>query len=121
MQSVLTQMPPLVLRRGIRATVKVTDPAGKPVKGAVVLWGNDQYVRSAQDVVTDENGSGQLPALSKGPVQVTVVAKGWMPDSRKIEIGPKMSPIAFQLRAGKKLRIRFIDSWATGSQGLHAD
>jgi beta-lactamase regulating signal transducer with metallopeptidase domain/thiol-disulfide isomerase/thioredoxin/protocatechuate 3,4-dioxygenase beta subunit len=104
-----TGMPPLVLRRGIRATVKVTDPAGKPVKGAVVLWGNDQYFRSTPDVVTDANGFGQLPAHSAGPVQVTVVAKGWMPDSRKIEIGPKMSPIGFHLRPGKKLRIRFVD------------
>ena len=116
-----TQMPPIVLRRGIRATVKVTDPAGKPVIGAVVLWGDNQYFRSTPDVVTDAKGLGLLPALSAGPTRVAVVAKGWMLDTRKIEIGPKMSPIAFQLRPGKKLRIRFVDGSAPGSQGLCAD
>jgi beta-lactamase regulating signal transducer with metallopeptidase domain/thiol-disulfide isomerase/thioredoxin/uncharacterized GH25 family protein len=103
------QVGPIVLRRGIRATVKVTDPAGKPYKGAIVIPGNDLYIPLTKDAVTDGNGLCRLPAFSAGPRQVTVIAKGWMPDTRKIEIGAQMPPIDFQLRRGKKLRIRIVD------------
>jgi thiol-disulfide isomerase/thioredoxin/uncharacterized GH25 family protein len=109
-QALRTQAATTILVRGVRATVKVTDPAGKPVKAAVVFWGDDPYFRlDTKDVLTDESGRCRLPAFSAGLMRVTVVAKGWMPESRKIEIGPKMRPIDFQLRPGKKLRIRFVD------------
>jgi beta-lactamase regulating signal transducer with metallopeptidase domain/thiol-disulfide isomerase/thioredoxin/uncharacterized GH25 family protein len=109
LQATETQLPPIVLRHGTRAVVKVTDPAGRPVEGAVVLCGNDQYFRLSENVRTEADGTCRLPAFAAGPMPVTILAKGWMPDSRKVEIGPKMGPVAFELKSGKRLRIRFVD------------
>ena len=41
---------------------------------------------------------------------VTVMAPGWMPEMRVVEIAPEMPPLDFRLKPGKKLRIRFVDS-----------
>jgi thiol-disulfide isomerase/thioredoxin len=105
-----TEVPPIVLRRGVRLTVRTTDPARKPVKGAVVIWGNDPY-SSIRDtaVVTDESGSCRLPGFGEGPMRVTVVAKGWMPDSRMVQLKRQMDPLEFHLKPGRKLRVRFVD------------
>jgi beta-lactamase regulating signal transducer with metallopeptidase domain/thiol-disulfide isomerase/thioredoxin/uncharacterized GH25 family protein len=109
-QATPTDVPTIVLKRGVRLTVRTTDPAGKPVKGAVVIWGDDPY-SSIRDtaVVTDERGSCQLPGFGEGPMRVTVVAKGWMLESRMVQFKRQMSPLDFHLKPGRKLRIRFVD------------
>ena len=43
-------------------------------------------------------------------MRVTVVAQGWMPELRIVDIQPDMQPEDFQLRPGKTLRIKFVDS-----------
>ena len=42
-------------------------------------------------------------------MRISVVLKDWMPDSREVNIAPNMRPVDFQLRPGRKLRIRFVD------------
>ena len=104
-----------VLKRGIRVTGTVTDPSGKPVAGALAIWGNQPYWehRPHQEVFTDEQGVYRFPPLSAGPMRVTIVAKGWMPDMRQIEIVPKIAPVDFQVKPGKTLRIRVVDNEGT--------
>lgn len=102
----------IVMQRGTVITGTVTDPGGKPVEGAVVIWGDRPYWehRPQQEVRTDPKGNYHFPPLPPGKMTVTVVAEGWMPQLRKIEIDPKIAPVDFQLGPGKKLRIRFVDS-----------
>jgi len=41
---------------------------------------------------------------------VTVVARDWMPEMKKTTIAPGSSVLDFQLKKGKTLRLRFVDS-----------
>ena len=97
--------------RGTRVTGTITDPDGKPVSGALAIWGEDPYLqnRPQQEVHSDEKGVYRFPPLPDGRMTVTVVAEGWMPQLRDVEIAPKMTPVDFQLKPGKMLRIKFVD------------
>jgi len=100
----------IVMHRGTIVTGTVTDPDGKPVKDAVVIWGDRPYwEQGSQEVHTDARGVYRFPPLPPGPMNVTVVAQGWMPDRTKIAIASGLSPVNFALNRGKKLRIRFVD------------
>jgi beta-lactamase regulating signal transducer with metallopeptidase domain/thiol-disulfide isomerase/thioredoxin/uncharacterized GH25 family protein len=98
------------MRGGLVATGTVTDPEGKPITGAVVVRGDDPYFDpGSQEVRTDDHGVYKLPPLPRGPVNVTVVARGWMPALTKVDIAPGMRPVDFRLEAGKELRLRVVD------------
>ncbi|HVX15244.1 MAG TPA: carboxypeptidase-like regulatory domain-containing protein [Pirellulales bacterium] len=100
----------VVMQRGIRVAGTVTDPSGKPVSDAVVVYGDDPYSQEgSQEVRTGEDGQYRFPPLPAGPINVTVMAEGWMPQRRKIEITPDNPPVDFKLRPGKMLRLRFVD------------
>ncbi len=101
----------IVIKRGIRLTGTITDPQGKPVVGALAIWGDRPFWEHnpQQEVLTDDQGVYRLPPLPAGPMRVTVVAQGWMPDMRKVEFTPNIGPLDFHLKAGKTLRIRLVD------------
>ncbi len=100
----------IVMHRGLRIVGKVVDPQEKPVAHAILLSGDDPYFGSVtQPVVTDERGQFQFPMLPAGTVRLTVIAKGWMPETRQIQLAPGMGATDFHLKPGKKLRIRFVD------------
>jgi beta-lactamase regulating signal transducer with metallopeptidase domain/thiol-disulfide isomerase/thioredoxin len=100
----------IVLRRGLRIAGKVVDPQGKPVKHAILLSGDDPYLGgAAPPVVSDDQGQFQFPTLAAGTVRLTVIAKGWMPETRQIQLAPGMGATDLHLKPGKKLRIRFVD------------
>lgn len=109
-QALRAETATVVMQRGFVVTGTVTDPTGAPVENAVVIWGERPYwQRGSQEVRTNSNGAYRFAPLPAGPMRVTVVAEGRMPDSRKIEIGPASDPADFQLKPGKNLKIRFVD------------
>ncbi len=100
----------IVMPRGIVVSGTVTDPQGKPVAEALVIWGDRPYWQEgSQEVRTDNDGAYRFGPLPPGPMRVTVVAKRWMPELRKITIEPDLPPLDFQLKRGQKLRIQFVD------------
>lgn len=104
----------IVMHRGIRVTGRVTDPGGKPVKDAVVIHGDQPYWQDgSQEVRTGADGVYRFDPLKTGPMRITLAARGWMPQSRKIEIAPNLEPFDFQLQPGRKLRIKFVDASGT--------
>lgn len=111
MKALRDQSAVLVMQNGVPLSGTVIDGEGKKVAGAVVVWGDRPYVTwGSQEVLTDVEGRFQLPPLPVGPMNVTVVAPGWSPQQRKVEIGrPDNGSIQFDLQPGKKLRIRFVD------------
>jgi beta-lactamase regulating signal transducer with metallopeptidase domain/thiol-disulfide isomerase/thioredoxin/uncharacterized GH25 family protein len=101
----------MVMQGGLIATGTVTDPYGKAVAGAVVVRGDNPYFEvGSQEVRTDDQGLYRFPPLPSGKLTITVVAPGWMPALKKVEIRPGMPPFDFRLERGKDLRIRFVDS-----------
>ena len=103
----------LVMHRGYVVKGRVTDPDDKPVKNAVVIWGDDPYFQEgSQEVRSDDGGNYHFPPLATGPMRITVAAQGWMPQMKKIEIAASLPAVDFKLQPGKKLLIKFVD--ATG-------
>ena len=48
----------LVMHRGHIVKGKVTDPNGKPLKNAVIIWGDDPYFQEgSQEVRSDDGGN----------------------------------------------------------------
>jgi thiol-disulfide isomerase/thioredoxin/uncharacterized GH25 family protein len=110
-KSLRAQSAVMVLHRGTSITGKVTDPDGKPVKDAIVIWGDRPYWehRPQQEVRTDEQGVYRFPPLPAGEMHVTVVAEGLMPERIKSHLAPDMPAVNFALKPGKKLQLRFVD------------
>jgi thiol-disulfide isomerase/thioredoxin/uncharacterized GH25 family protein len=100
----------ITMRGGLVVTGTVTDPEGKPLAGAVVVRGDQPYWElGSQEVRTEAHGRYQLPPLPRGELTVTVVAEGWMPALRKVDVQPGLKPVDFRLGPGKALRVRFVD------------
>lgn len=100
----------ITMNGGLSVMGTATDPEGRPVAGAVVVRGEDPYFeRGSQEVRTDANGVYHLPPLPRGPLTITVIAPGWMPMQKKIDLQPGSMPVDFPLEPGKELRIRFVD------------
>lgn len=111
MEALRRQSAEIVMQRGVGVTGTVTDPDGNPVSNAVIIWGDGHFsfLRGSRTLLTDENGVYGLPRLQAGPMNVTVVAEGWAPDLKTVEIEPGMVPVDFNLKPGRKLRVRFVD------------
>ena len=100
----------LVMPRGISISGFVVDDQTNKIPGAVVVWGDDPYLQlGTQEVHTDDNGRYRFPPLPAQPVKVTVVAAGWAPEQRNVDLDAAKSQVHFALKRGKKLRIRFVD------------
>jgi hypothetical protein len=100
----------IVLHAGIPTTGTVRDGNGKPVAGAVVVWGHDPYFeQGSQEVRTDSEGHYRLPPQEIGQLTVTVVAPGWAPDQKTLDLSPASSIVDFDLRPGKTARIKFVN------------
>jgi BlaR1 peptidase M56/Carboxypeptidase regulatory-like domain len=110
----------IIMQGGLVATGTVIDPQGKPIAGAVVVRGDQPYMEvGSQEVRTDEHGRYQFPPLSAGSLTVTVIAQGWMPALRKVEIRPGMPPFDFRLEPGKELSIRLVDGAGKSVPGVY--
>lgn len=99
------------LNRGVIVTGKVQDPEGKPVEGALIVWGDQPNLAYAsQETKTGPNGEFRLPALSTGRVQLTLFAKGWMPQMQMVDVKEDMDPAAFSVQPGKQLQVKVVDA-----------
>ena len=111
MQSLRDGTAKIVMHDGPVVTGTVTDPDGRPVAGAVVVWGDDPYLQTgSQEVQTGADGAYRFPPLNPGPTTLTVVAQGWKPELTTVDIQPELPPVNFELQPGRTLRIRFVDS-----------
>lgn len=101
----------VVLQRGCAVAGRVTDADGKPLKDAVVIWGDDPYwSEGATEVRTDADGNYRIGSLAAGDLRLTVAAVGWMPEIRKAVVGVEDAKCDFTLRLGKKLRVQCVDA-----------
>ncbi|MEM9825815.1 MAG: carboxypeptidase regulatory-like domain-containing protein [Planctomycetota bacterium] len=100
------------LVRGVPISGRVTDPAGQPIGKGLVVWGDQPYrQRGSQEVELRADGTFDIPAQAPEPIRVTVVAPGWMPMERMVDLSDgKASVEDFQLKPGKTIHLRFVDA-----------
>jgi beta-lactamase regulating signal transducer with metallopeptidase domain/thiol-disulfide isomerase/thioredoxin len=109
------------MKRGIRVSGKLTTSDGKPVAGALAIWGDDPYLEHypQQEVRSDKNGVYRLPPRPAGQLRLTIVAKGWMPEMRMVNVTKANPPEDFHLKPGKTLRVRLVDSGGRTLKGAY--
>ena len=89
----------------------VTDPGGQPIKDAVVVLGDDPYFSQVPaKFPTDAEGRFRLPAQPSKSTSLTVMAPGFAPQLRRIDLKKDLPPQNFQMEAGKLAEIRFVDA-----------
>ena len=104
----------IVMHRGTNVQGSVTGPDGKPIAGAVVIWGDDPYMQQGgQEERTDRQGHFTFPPLPEGPMRLTAVAEGFAPVEKIVTIRSQMEPVNFQVGPGKTIRLRFVDKKGT--------
>jgi RNA polymerase sigma factor (sigma-70 family) len=101
----------LRLKHGVIVRGQVTDPAGKPIKDAVVIYGDDPYSSWLPcKFPTDADGRYRLPALPPEQTTLTVIAPGWAPQLRRVLLRDGSPPQDFRMAAGKPIRLRIVDA-----------
>ncbi|QEG20247.1 M56 family metallopeptidase [Mariniblastus fucicola] len=100
----------IALSSGIEVTGKVTDINGNVVDDGLVVLGDDPYLESgSQEIEIDDNGQFRTLPQVPSKKRVTVVAKGYAPTSKMVDIAVDMPPVNFELKPGRKLRIKVTD------------
>jgi beta-lactamase regulating signal transducer with metallopeptidase domain/uncharacterized GH25 family protein/thiol-disulfide isomerase/thioredoxin len=101
----------LKLKHGVSVRGRVTDPAGKPVKGALIVQGEHPYFASTpSEFPTDADGRFRLPAMPPGERVLTVIAPGWAPQLRRVNLRADMPAEDFHMQPGKPIQLRFVDA-----------
>jgi Carboxypeptidase regulatory-like domain len=105
-QALLQHSAVIALKRGVIVRGRVKDPAGKPVEGAYVDCGDYDLERQ---VHTDHDGNFRLPALRPKDLSLTIIAAGWAPQVRRINVRKGLSSQDFRLEQGNVLQLRIVD------------
>ncbi len=104
----------LKLKAGTIMRGRVTGSAGEPIEGAMVVLGDDPYSASTPcEFLTDGDGRFQLPAMTPRQTAVTVVAPGWAPQYRSVNVKPGLPAQDFRMERGKPIRLRVVDAAGT--------
>lgn len=97
----------LTLKRGLVAGGRVTDAAGRPVKDALVMYGDTNRWEWS---LTDADGRFRSPPLSPQVMTLMVIAPGWAPQLRRITLQSGLAPQDFRLEPGKPIQLRIVDA-----------
>ena len=98
----------IVLERGLTMTGKVTDDAGNPIAGGQVHARNQETFGVKRVAVTGEDGVYSLRGCEP-KVWVVVSAKDRATDMRNVSLESDPQPENFELKPGRRLRIRVVD------------
>jgi thiol-disulfide isomerase/thioredoxin len=94
---------------GITLEGRVLSADGKPVAGAKVAQGADRFGSHYLDTKTDEAGRFRFANCKTGEMVLTVQAKGFSPDLRKIAVAPGLPGVEFALEPGHRIAGRDVD------------
>lgn len=98
------------LEKGLAVSGKVLNTDGQPVEQASVAQGSDRYGSHYPKTGTDVNGRFSFSQSRPGEMVLTVQAKGYAPDLKKITVYEGMSPVEFRLGPGQTIRGQVVDS-----------
>ena len=92
----------VVLRHGSWLAGRVMDEGGDPIAGATITAGKYNY-SGTQEAKSDARGAFGFRNLNPGTIQFGVLAKGYKPEVRMVEVKPGMPEILFRLGRGLKV------------------
>jgi thiol-disulfide isomerase/thioredoxin/protocatechuate 3,4-dioxygenase beta subunit len=101
----------LTLKKGIVLTGRIKDSIGNPVTKGIVIWNERPYLASGvNETEIDSAGRYKTIHLAPGKRKITVVAPGFAPQQRDVEISHGLQDVDFQLENGHPLKIRITDA-----------
>lgn len=100
----------MVLKKGITVEGRVLSADGKPVAGAKVAQGSDRWGSHYPDTTTDEAGRFRFANSRAGEMILTVQAKGFSPDLRKISVAPNQAGVDFTLEPAHRVSGQVVDA-----------
>lgn len=95
---------------------------GQPIKGAVLALGNSPFGASGRipKPKTNQRGYYQFKNVPKGSTAITVIARGYAPELRRITVSEELDSVDFRLKKGQTLRIRVVDKQGKPIAGARA-
>ncbi len=101
----------LPLKRGIAVQGRVADPNGKPVKDAIVVLGDNPYFSTKpHKFVSDAGGRYRLPPQIAKQITLTVIAPGFAPQLRKVNLQSEKGSQDFHMALGKPMRLVVVNA-----------
>lgn len=101
----------LTLEKGVALTGLITDAQGRPVTNGLVIWNERPYMAiGVNETEIDPTGHYKTIHLAPGKRKITVVASGFAPQQRLVEIRHSTQDVDFQLDKGHPLKIQITDS-----------
>jgi len=101
----------IVMKAGPRIVGTVVDAAGQPVTKGIVLWHEGASLSSPICKASlNDQGEFRSKVLKAGNPFVTVVAPGFMPESRTVPIDSRPEKADFVLQPGRRIVIRIQDA-----------
>jgi uncharacterized GH25 family protein/thiol-disulfide isomerase/thioredoxin len=100
----------LTLHRGIAITGIVTGPGGEPVTKGLVIWDDRPYwATGVNETQIDPLGRYETLRLAPGEYPVTVMAPGYAPEQRTIQVSQSLQDVDFQLKPGNPIKLKIVD------------
>ncbi len=101
----------LVMDRGVALRGTITDRDGAPVTKGLVIWvPNPYFATGVNEAPIQSDGTFQLPNLAPGKYPITVLAPGFAPEQREVDLSHGTQSCDFQLAPGNPIRIEIVDS-----------
>lgn len=95
------------LKHGITLTGRVTDQHGQPIHRANIA--HRPQSTDAKSFETDAEGRFVITNLPVGTFPITVLASGFAPEYRVVNVQYEIEPLEVQLQPGARLRLRVVD------------
>ena len=95
-----------ILEKGAAVTGRVVDLDQKPLPATV---SKGTYYKSRDSVTCDGNGGFRFDNVSSGMEVFTAQCAGAVPQIQRVNVGPNMPPIIFNLEPAKTIRARVVD------------
>ncbi|MEM1227858.1 MAG: carboxypeptidase regulatory-like domain-containing protein, partial [Planctomycetota bacterium] len=100
----------IVMASGQSIQGQVTDTQDNPITKGWVVWNDLPYFTDGTwESELNSKGEFRTSRLPPGTYPVTIIAPGYAAQRRMVDVGPNLTQLQFKLKAGKRIRIRFVD------------
>src|SRR5262249_44027782 len=99
----------MVLKKGLTVAGRVLAADGRPIAGATVARGPARSGSPPPGRKSDAQGAFRFGGAGWGELILTVRAKGFAPDLKRVVVTKELPPVEFRLGPGRVIRGRVVD------------